>query len=288
VIFQVKEISPAWFFRSQTDISHVWFFRSNKFLMPDFSGHRETFLLCDFSGHGQTFLMRDFSGQRNFSCVIFSRHRQTFLLRDFSGHRQTFLLCDFSRQTDLSPAWFFMSEKDTSHVWLLLNSLTSKVGTISCPETSVRNYHHTLPNMQEELRSQTFLTPPKRPDRHWGPPSVLFNGSRGSFAEVKRKDLNAEVSDKVQLYAKTTHAVLSWSWIQWKETHIITLNKHGSCATDIWLWAPAGTSTTRRTDRPSPAVSTQNRAMKQRLTAGSSQERSLKRWGIQTANLTCN
>jgi len=68
---------------------------------------------------------------------------------------------------------------------------------MGCPETSVRHYHHTLPNMQEELRSQIFLTPPKRPDRHWGPPSVIFNGSGGSFATVKRKDLNADVSDKV-------------------------------------------------------------------------------------------
>jgi len=157
--------------------------------------------------------------------------------------------------------WFFSSDRsftcvifhvrDRHFSCVTLAEFTDfEDGTDSCSETSVRNCHHTLPNMQEELRSQIFLTPPKRPDRHWGPPSVLYNSSRGSLEEVKRKDLNAEVTDKVWLYVQTTHAVISRSWIQWEETHIITLNKHGSCATDIGLWAPAGTSTPRCNDWP--------------------------------------
>ena len=34
-------------------------------------------------------------------------------------------------------------------------------------------------------RGKLFFSPPKIPDRFWGPPSLLFNGYRGSFPGVK-------------------------------------------------------------------------------------------------------
>jgi hypothetical protein len=33
-----------------------------------------------------------------------------------------------------------------------------------------------------------FLFSPKRPDRLWGPPGLLFSGYRGSFPRVKRSE----------------------------------------------------------------------------------------------------
>ena len=42
------------------------------------------------------------------------------------------------------------------------------------------------------LPGRGFLPSRKRPDRHWDPPSLLYNGYRGSFPEAKRLGLEAD------------------------------------------------------------------------------------------------
>ena len=48
-------------------------------------------------------------------------------------------------------------------------------------------------------RGNRFFSSPKRPDRFWGSPSLLFNGYRGSFQGIKRPGRDqstAEVKDE--------------------------------------------------------------------------------------------
>jgi hypothetical protein len=42
-------------------------------------------------------------------------------------------------------------------------------------------------------RGKRFMSSPKRPDRLWGPPSVLHNGTRALFLGVKRQGHEAEL-----------------------------------------------------------------------------------------------
>jgi len=78
------------------------------------------------------------------------------------------------------------------HKW----SRDSSVGTAT---------RYGLKDLGIESRGEIFLT---RPDRPWGPASLLFNGYRVSFLGVKRPGRNvdhpysssAEVKEKVQLY----------------------------------------------------------------------------------------
>ena len=63
---------------------------------------------------------------------------------------------------------------------------------------------------------------PTRPDRSWGPPRLLYNGYRVSFARVKRPGNgfdhppppSVEVKERVQLYLYSSSR-LSWPVLGW-------------------------------------------------------------------------
>ena len=141
-----------------------------------------------------------------------------------------FLFCSYSLHLSISFLHFiFISSSDL----LFFPFLTSFSPLSLSPSLYV--YHNlfgfTLP--ENRLRSgrpgiripvgETFFSSPKRTDRLWGPPTVVFNGYQGSFPDVKRPECDVDHSPPSSVDVKKSCAIRLlplYTFMTWKGANL--------------------------------------------------------------------
>ena len=82
-----------------------------------------------------------------------------------------------------------------------------------------RNLKNDTVSLWNPDRVQIFFVSPKKPDRPWGPPSLLFSWCRGSSLEVKRQGYEVDQSPLTRIEVKN-----EWSYTATPPTSLHGVN----------------------------------------------------------------